>query len=224
MGNLCYEHEQNDYVHAAPHELLRPKRDRLRSALAGCSRVLEVGMNGGHSALVSLSSNPTLELHAVDICEHRYAYRAAEWLRNEFGDRFIFHEGDCRVVLPRLAAAGHRYDGFHIDGAKFTYFEDVLNASQMISGQSAMIVMDDSNQPAVQRTWSALIRLRVVAHTAEFPPMPSSERYRNQVGHLRALPPWLRAGLSPFDYYLEARRKVPPYLARARRRILPSRS
>lgn len=195
MGNLCYEHEQPDYAEAPPAAILREKRDRLRSALSDRRCLLEVGVNGGHSAFVALTSNPNLELHGVDVCVHAYARHAAQWLCDEFGDRFVFHPGDCRKVLPRLAQRGLRYDAFHLDGAKFTYYEDTLNAACMIDGRHAVIIMDDSNRADVQGTWVRLTQAGVVRSMASFPEMSEHARYRNAIGEVVALPPLCRGCL-----------------------------
>ena len=69
-GNLCYDDLQEDYLTRPPNSATRPKRDRLRAAVAGRTRLLEVGVNGGHSAYVALSANPDLFFYGVDVCEY----------------------------------------------------------------------------------------------------------------------------------------------------------
>jgi hypothetical protein len=52
FGNLCYDHLEEDFAQSPPNPILRSKRDRLRRAVEGRTRMLEVGVNGGHSAYV----------------------------------------------------------------------------------------------------------------------------------------------------------------------------
>ena len=175
VGNLFYDHLQSDYASSPPNPILKPKRDRFRQAVAGCARLLEIGVNGGHSAFLALTSNPALEFHGVDICEHAYVKPAVDWLKQEFPGRVFFYKGDCRAVLPRLARDGRTFDAFHVDGAKFTYFEDVRNCQRMLAGDAAMIV-DDTQIEAVSDVVRRCLREGRIRSLRGFPVMPSSIR------------------------------------------------
>ena len=63
-GNLFYDHHQDEYVCRPPDAMLRPKRDRFRAAIAERSRLLEIGVNGGHSAYLALTASATLSFTA----------------------------------------------------------------------------------------------------------------------------------------------------------------
>jgi hypothetical protein len=212
MGNLCYDHLQQDYVESPPNPILRDKRDRLRKAVEGRARMLEIGVNGGHSAYLALTSNPMLEFHGIDICEHAYVLPTVEHLEEEFPGRFFFYRGDCLEVLPRLAEAGQRFDIFHIDGAKSTYLEDVFWCANMVAGESARIIMDDTDQKELFWAWKICAALRVIEAESNFLPMSKKTKYRNQVGALRGLPSWKRPLLraivvaAPLAY--RARKKI----------------
>jgi hypothetical protein len=192
VGNLCYDHLQEDYVANPPNVIFRPKRDRFRKAVDGCARMLEVGVNGGHSAYLALTSNPMLEFHGVDICEHAYVLAAVAQLEKEFPGRVFFHRGDCLDVLPRLAEARQQFDFFHIDGAKHTYLEDVLWCERMIAGKSATLVMDDTDQEGVSWAWGICTALGVIEPEPDFSPTSDKDKYRNKVGALKPLPGWKR--------------------------------
>lgn len=189
VGNLFYDHLQADYVESPPNPILKPKRDRFRRAIEGRRKLLEIGVNGGHSAFLALTSNPEIEFHGVDICEHAYVRPATDWLKREFPGRVFLYGGDCRVLLPRLARKGLRFDAFHIDGAKFTYFEDIRNCQRMIS-REAVVIVDDSQQEGVSRVLQRCIGQGRIQPTAEFPPMPSAIKYRHEIGRLRPAPAW----------------------------------
>jgi methyltransferase family protein len=191
VGNLFYDHLQADYLTTPPNPILKVKRDRFRRAIAKRTRLLEVGVNGGHSAFLALTSDPAIEFHGVDICEHAYVKPAVQWLKQEFPGRVFFHEGDCRAILPKLVREGWKFDAFHIDGAKFTYFEDICNCQGMIADE-AVVIVDDSQQDHVARVLRRCVREDRIQPASEFPPMPLSDEYRNQIGHLRPASNWQR--------------------------------
>ena len=195
IGNLCYDHRQADFVDAPPNPILRSKRDRVRTAVEGRTKMLEVGVNGGHSAYVALTSNPVLEFHGVDICEHAYVRPAVAQLQNEFPGRVFFYEGSALEVLPALPDRGQRFDVFHIDGSKWTYLEDVLNCAPIMAGDSATLIVDDTQQPIVAQVWRMCTAAGVIEPHPSFPTMPDSEKYRNQIGTLKPVAPQMRATL-----------------------------
>lgn len=188
-GNLFYDHLQDDYVESAPNPMLRPKRDRFRTAMKGRAKLLEVGVNGGHSAFLALTSDPGIEFHGVDICEHAYVRPATDWLKRAFPGRVFFYEGDCRIVLPRLARKGLWFDAFHIDGAKSTYFEDIRNCQRM-TRREAVLIVDDTQLDGVSDVLRRCARQGRILPLAQFPPMPSSIKYRHAVGALKPAPTW----------------------------------
>lgn len=189
-GNLFYDDLQADYVDRAPNPHTRPKRDRFRAAVAGRRRLLEVGVNGGHSAYLALTANPDLEFHGVDICEHAYVRPAMAQLAGAFPARVFFHGGDCRQVLPQLAAEGLCFDAFHIDGAKHLYLTDILNSARMIAGTEATVIVDDTQLRSVAWVWRTCERYGLIESDPAFPPVPGSFHDQNKVGSLRPVPQW----------------------------------
>lgn len=190
-GNVCYEHHQEDYLRSPPVALNRAKRERFRCACAGHKRMLEIGVNGGHSAYVALTANPSLEFHGVDIGDHAYVRMAVEWLKAEFPGRVFFYEGSCLRVLPQLAKQGMRFDLFHIDGAKQTYYRDILNSQRLLAdGGAATIVVDDLNMGAVEQMWRRCLREGLVQPASRFPPMDMECPRRNAIGMLEPVPAW----------------------------------
>jgi hypothetical protein len=207
-GNVCYDHHQRDFVTSPPISLNRGKRNRFRQACAARARMLEIGVNAGHSAYVALTSNPSLEFHGVDIGEHGYVRPAVEWLEREFPGRVHFYEGSCLEVLPALARRGMTFDLFHIDGAKHTYYFDILNSHRMVQHDDSWVIVDDANMPAVERMWERCLREGLVQPLAAFPPMPSSEEHRNAIGILPQLPRWRWSLLWRRASFRHARRRL----------------
>ena len=105
-GNLFYEHRDSSFVDRPPDPRLRPKRDRFRSVAMSHSRLLEIGVNGGHSAYAALTANPELTYFGVDICDHAYVRPAIRWLQAEFPDRVSFESGNSLKTLPALRREG----------------------------------------------------------------------------------------------------------------------
>ena len=202
VGNLFYDHLQADYLCSPPNPILREKRDRFRRAIAGRASLLEVGVNGGHSAFLALTSNPQIKYHGVDICEHAYVKPAVDWLKRKFPGRVFLYEGDCRVVLPQLVRDGWGFDAFHIDGAKFTYFEDVRNCQRMVMGDG-LVIVDDTQLPGVSRVLERCMRQGRIKPLSGFPSMTPSIKYRNAIGRLEPMPAWRTV---IFDLFVPARR------------------
>jgi hypothetical protein len=195
VGNLFYDHLQGDFLESAPNLIVKPKRDRFRSAVEGRARLLEIGVNGGHSAYLALTSNPDLEFHGVDICEHSYVLPVVEWLKREFPGRVFFYPGSCLKVLPLLASQPLRFDCFHIDGAKYTYFSDILNCDRLAADGRALAIIDDMEMKQVARIWSWCLRLGVLTSAKGFPTMSDASKYQNGIGILEPVAPWRLAFL-----------------------------
>jgi hypothetical protein len=218
-GNLFYDHQQVDYLGSRPNPILREKRDRLRRAVASRTRMLEIGVNGGHSAYLALSSNPRLEFHGVDIGEHSYFRLAMDWLADEFPQRVFFYEGDCRAVLPQLRDRHLEFDVFHIDGAKHTYYEDILNCQQLIVTPEAVVIVDDTQERGVARIWRRCVRQRLVTPLPEFPSMDDSLPYLNEIGRLAVPRRWLWSLLRLYSNLLNVVRAAYIFAARSRNRL-----
>jgi hypothetical protein len=132
------------------------KRKNLGKAAKLSTTMLEIGLNGGHSALLLLYSNPHLNLVSVDICQHKYAERAAEFLTMHFPRRFQFFRGDSREVLPRLALMNPKlaFDAIHVDGGNVEdlAYADVSN-SLRLARKDALFILDDLQVPWLERVF-----------------------------------------------------------------------
>ena len=190
-GNLFYDHRDPSFVDRPPDPRLRPKRDRFRSVAVSHSRLLEIGVNGGHSAYAALTANPELTYFGIDICAHSYVRPAIEWLQAEFPDRVSFESGNSLKTLPALRRQGYLYDAFHIDGGKSNYLADILHCRQMMTGAVAIVIVDDTNGPLVAATWRRCLRWRIVGPLAAYPTQDEGA-LSNEIAQL--LPP--RSGRS----------------------------
>ena len=180
-GNLFYEHNQEDFATRPASPVYRAKRDRFRRAMLGRSQMLEIGVNGGHSALLALVANPDLHFHGVDICDHSYVEPVVGWLESEFPGRVFFHPGDSLRVLPELSRRRLSFDVFHIDGAKFNYLDDISNSARIADPACALVIVDDAETTSARIALSILSRLDLVRSLDAFPAMPDSEPNRHEV-------------------------------------------
>jgi hypothetical protein len=218
-GNIFYDDAQAHFVDSPPIEQYRIKRDRFRAALHDRRRLLEVGVNGCHSAYLALTDNPVLEFHGVDICEHAYVESAVDWLKREFPGRVFFYQGDSREVLPLLASRGLTFDAFHIDGAKHIYYMDIVNGSRMVSPSGAVVIVDDADQLGVRAALWSLAAFNVTTRLPEFPSMthtPGSAN-SNEVRRLVPSSPKKYMALKSYSHVLAAVRKAKAAAAKARR-------
>ena len=117
-GNIFYADLDDRYVDQPPDDGLAPARRNAWRAVRFKERLLEVGVNAGHSALLALSSNPRLEYYGVDIMSHAYTAECVDFLKGEFPGRVHLFTGDSREVLPWLVSrrAELAFDIFHVDG------------------------------------------------------------------------------------------------------------
>jgi Methyltransferase domain len=189
VGNLFYDGAQADFLDSPPIQRYRVKRERFRAAVRDRRRLLEIGVNGGHSAYLALTENPELEFHGVDICEHSYVENAVAWLKGEFPGRVFFYKGDSGSVLPALAARGLTFDAFHIDGAKHLYYMDIVNSSRMVAPSGALVIVDDSNYLIAKVALSSLANFNVIIRLPEFPSMTRAVGHDDSNNEVRGLVP-----------------------------------
>lgn len=151
-GNLFYYHKEPSPRRASVYAPFYLKRRNFALTAQASTRLLEVGMNAGHSALLALAHG--VEYHGVDIAKYSYVKPAAAFLKNEFGDRFHFYEGDSLKVLPQMAAdyPALRFDMIHIDGHHGVYYfrHDTQNALAMAM-KDAWVIVDDTDMKDIQQ-------------------------------------------------------------------------
>ncbi len=147
-GNIFYGDGEEGYADRPPAEGLAPARRNVWRAVRFKQRLLEVGVNAGHSALLALSSSPTLEYYGVDIMTHPYVVGCVDFLKAEFPGRVHLIPGDSRVVLPRLADRREEieFDILHVDGGHTSEIcrSDMSNCIQIAKGgRGRHLLLDD---------------------------------------------------------------------------------
>jgi len=162
-GNLCYFHQQSDFVHAPPDPRRGTRRETFLRALAGRRRMLEIGFNAGHSALLALT-HADAAVTSIDDCSHGYTQTAATYLGAEFPERFRFFKTDSRR-LPMLARELElgSHDLIHIDGghAPDAFAADIATALAC-SKPGTLVLVDDLYVPAIRQISDRLIADRLM--------------------------------------------------------------
>ncbi len=149
-GNIFYWDGDRDFVGRPPAANLAPARRNLWRATRFKKRLLEIGFNAGHSALLALSGNPSLAYCGVDLAVHGYTRPCVEYLKSEFPGRVQFWPGDSRDVLPALAASAEDldFDIFHVDAGHTTELcrADIVNCLRLAGGgRGRHLLLDDVN-------------------------------------------------------------------------------
>jgi predicted O-methyltransferase YrrM len=143
-GNLCYFDSAPDYLNAPPDPRRGRRRENFLRALAGRARVLELGFNAGHSALLALSHS-SVHFTAIDIASHGYTERAAVHLAQEFGGRFRFIRMDTRAIHDRRAELElASFDLVHVDGGHGddVYANDILSVLHLCTPGTRVLIDD----------------------------------------------------------------------------------
>jgi hypothetical protein len=147
-GNIFYPDLDGTFAVSPPVAALAPARRNVWRAVRFKRRLLEVGVNAGHSALLALSANPKLEYYGVDILSHGYTVECVDFLKGEFPGRVHLFPGDSREVLPWLADREDdlNFDLYGVDGGHTddVCLSDMTHCVRMARGQKGRhLLLDD---------------------------------------------------------------------------------
>lgn len=200
-GNLFYPHLAPRFWERP----LEPEAEAKRRALVEIARrgrtLLEIGVNGGHSLLLAKAANPDLACIGLDVAARLdpawarvdlYVPVAMAWLAQRFPGDIRFVVGDSRVEAPRFALEHPetRLDILHVDGAKETYFRDVVNLLPLLHADS-LVVIDDTDLREVRLAVRRLVEAGLAELHPDFPP-EGQQRYRHVVLRPRPEPALVR--------------------------------
>ncbi|MFA6134717.1 MAG: class I SAM-dependent methyltransferase [Phycisphaerae bacterium] len=146
-GNACYWDLELKDPNQRPDGRILKRRQALGSAAKSAGRVLEIGVNAGHAALLMLASNPALDYFGVDIGAHAYTVPALRYLNATGRAKGLI--GDSAKALPVLRVDGvEPFDLIHIDGAHDLAgaVTDLVNARGLLQ-QGGTVIVDDMHLP-----------------------------------------------------------------------------
>jgi hypothetical protein len=125
-------------------------------------RVCEIGMNGGHSAVIFLAGlhasqkNSGIHLTMFDLSAFEYSKTVEKYINVLYPGMFTLHAGNSRVTLPKwteeYAKNGVYCDVFSVDG-DHTYegaLIDITNAAKA-TRKGGNLILDDMNPNGVTR-------------------------------------------------------------------------
>jgi len=161
-GNLFYDHKDPDFLQAAMVAKFEGKRKNFFNLAKQISTLLEVGVNGGHSLFLALSSNPNIQVIGIDVAEQlepswapvdKYVPAAYDWLKNEFPGQCTLIKGNSLVELPKFALDNPALDidAVHLDGAKDTHLRELLAILPLMK-KGGFAVFDDANTAPVRKS------------------------------------------------------------------------
>ena len=170
-GNLFYEPNAKLDINFEQH--CASKRRRFTQAVNDKSTMFEIGINGGHSSLLALMSEPKLAVYANDLAKpfDRYHPEIYTLVACEvFPDRFNYVIGDCLQEVPKFVQynAHIKFDIIHIDGAKETYTSDIGNLTPSLLN-NAIVIVDDYNIRRVKSQVDALLTDSAFRRLEAFP-------------------------------------------------------
>jgi len=174
-GSLFYV-DLHGALGGTPEYSLRVKRRNLMELATKARNVLEIGFNGGHSALLILLANPQIKISIVDLFTSPYAEACFDYLNRCFPGRLVSLKGDSRDVLPRLS--GQKFDLVHVDGGKeLTLKEDLCNVAALVEDDHALVI-DDTQNVVLNNVLKQHEDLGVVDHRAFFAANATAESRR----------------------------------------------
>mmetsp|Transcript_5157 Transcript_5157/g.12918 ORF Transcript_5157/g.12918 Transcript_5157/m.12918 type:complete len:336 (+) Transcript_5157:67-1074(+) len=122
--------------------------DWIRS-LDNVRHVCEIGLNGGHSAVIflaSLAGREDVKLTMFDLMMWQYSPTAAEYVNALYPGKMQVFPGNSRHEVPKWAAANpnDKCDVFSVDGGHryFEAYADIINAAKATK-KGGVILLDD---------------------------------------------------------------------------------
>ncbi len=155
-GNVCYGHMQQDFHLGDLVPGMEPKRRALHLLAQESSCFVEVGVAGGHAALLALHSNPALKFIGIDLGQRLraswppvdiYVPIVFKWLEDRFPGRVKLYMSDAIEGL-RQAAAEQPFgpiDLVHLDALKKTRIAEVEAIWPGLAGQCYLLQGDNKN-------------------------------------------------------------------------------
>jgi hypothetical protein len=159
-GNLFYlNHRRREKPVDAntdiPDDQFKNKRANFVSALKGKTKLVEIGFNAGHSALLALATNRELLYFGIDIARYFYTKPCAMFLSATFPGRVEVAFGDSARMFPLHAFSKFLdCDIIHIDGGHSVelFTVDMVHAITLPNplGLSRHVLVDDAQASHIE--------------------------------------------------------------------------
>lgn len=153
-GNCMYD---NCTTNINP--LFYNKQFNIFKAAERSSKIVEVGVNAGHSLLIMLLSNSVSKIYAFDICIHPYTEHCVNYLNSQFNNRVSLIKGNSKISMPDFTSKNPNFDGdlFHIDGMHEYDTDHDFQNSYKLAKKDAIILWDDSDNHILSELWNRYV-------------------------------------------------------------------
>lgn len=125
---------------------LERQREILARLTHGKTRILEIGLNAGHSTELFLDESNAATVTSFDLFEKSYSPDILRQLSEVYGDRFQSIQGDTRETLPAWFAQNpsEPFDLVFVDGGhSFEVASSDLETVLQFVPRGCLIAMDD---------------------------------------------------------------------------------
>ncbi|WP_170569324.1 PIG-L family deacetylase [Ruegeria atlantica] len=155
-GNVCYGHMQQDFHLGDLEPAMEPKRRALFQMAQESSCFAELGVAGGHAALLALHSNPSLTFVGIDLGQRLrqswppvdvYVPVVFNWFENRFPTRVKLYLSDAIDGL-RQAAVDQPFgpiDLLHLDAMKNNRIAELEAAWPGLAERCYLLQGDNKN-------------------------------------------------------------------------------
>ena len=161
-GCICYSHHCEDLSQFEP--AYHSKRQLWATLCSEVDRVVEVGLNAGHSAALALAANPALIYVGIDPGGHSYTRACARALSHHYGHRFTWLQGLSQDLLAGIAEGGPTLwsiDGEHtLEAARWD-----LSTAERLSQPGDLIWFDDADSESIAAAPQVLTRSKELARS-----------------------------------------------------------
>ena len=149
-GNCLYRHLSNlkEFEEGLRYDNKLILRTNFYNIAKNVKNVIEIGLNGGHSAAIFFLGNPELKFLSFDICEHKYVEDVSNYYKNKYNFEFI--KGDSLIKVKEYNN-DIKYDVIHIDGGHNDECvrNDLINCKKFAHNNTLMI-FDDTNAKHIE--------------------------------------------------------------------------
>jgi predicted O-methyltransferase YrrM len=124
--------------------------NRRLAELQHVKRVLEIGLNAGHSAENFFQMLPNLtRLVSFDLNIHPYTMSALKYLYKTYENRFTFKQGDSQIAIPEFIRCNEgTFDLIYIDGGHSfdCCFNDIMNCRRLAHKDTILWIDDYTDE------------------------------------------------------------------------------
>jgi hypothetical protein len=157
-GNCLYRHQSNldKFEEGQRYNNKLILRENLYKLAKNSKNIMEIGLNGGHSAAIFFLANPNLKFLSFDICEHKYVEKVADYYKLKYNFEFV--KGNSLVTVKNYNN-DIKYDVIHIDGGHHEecVINDLINCKKF-ANKDTFIVFDDSNAKHIETILNRFVK------------------------------------------------------------------